>query len=189
MVWASILLAASCAVWDREAAQEIHCGEDKNMEKRILKVLAREDYAPANVPQLIQLLGLRAKSQQELQGALKALEAEGRVLRTKGNRYILAQEADLVPGVISINRQGKGFLQPDEPGLGEITVPERATGTALNGDRVLVRRDVAPRGLRPVRKGEPPVLTGAVVRILERKRSQFVGPRPGGAPSTRTLAA
>ena len=175
MVWASILLAASCAVWDREAAQEIHCGEDKNMEKRILKVLAREDYAPANVPQLIQLLGLRAKSQQELQGALKALEAEGRVLRTKGNRYILAQEADLVPGVISINRQGKGFLQPDEPGLGEITVPERATGTALNGDRVLVRRDVAPRGLRPVRKGEPPVLTGAVVRILERKRSQFVG--------------
>ena len=41
-----------------------------------------------------------------------------------------------------MNRQGKGFLEADDPKLPEIVVPEFATGTAFNGDRVLVRRDV-----------------------------------------------
>ena len=104
---------------------------------------------------------------------LRDLVTKGLILRTKGNRYIQAAEADLVPGVISINRAGKGFVQPDEPGLGEITVAERNTDTAMHGDRVLVRRDVKPQGLRkPI---SPEENTGKVVRILERKRSQFVG--------------
>ncbi len=148
------------------------------MEDKIVKVLGRADYAPSNVPELIQRLGLRPNQQQELQQALQRLEARGQILRTKGNRYITAREADLVPGVISINRQGKGFLQPDEAGMAEIVVPESATATALNGDRVLVRREVKPQGLRPAPKAKPgaePEATGQVVRVLERKRSQFVG--------------
>src|SRR5688572_18481096 len=142
------------------------------MEEKILKLLQGPGYAPANVPELLQLLDLPRKQQQNLQHALRRLETKGQILRTKGNRYIFSQEADLVPGVISINRGGKGFLQPDEPGLGEIVVPESATATALNGDRVLVRREVIPQGLRGPRAADE---TGSVVRILERKRSQFVG--------------
>jgi ribonuclease R len=142
------------------------------MEERILKWLGRKDYSPANVPELLWRLGLRPNQQQELQQALGALEKAGQIVRTKGNRYLKAREADLIPGVIQINRQGKGFLQPDEPGLAELVIPESATGTALHGDRVLVRRDVPPLGLRPPVTVE---LTGAVVRILERKRSEIVG--------------
>jgi ribonuclease R len=142
------------------------------MEDKILKLLRRPGHVPANVPELLQLLDLPRNQQQNLQHALRHLETKGQILRTKGNRYIFAQEADLVPGVISINRGGKGFLQPDELGLGEIVVPESATATALNGDRVLVRREVIPQGLRGPRAGDE---TGSVVRILERKRSQFVG--------------
>lgn len=142
------------------------------MEEKILKILRRPGYAPANVPELLQLLDLPPKQQQNLQHALRHLETKGQILRTKGNRYIFAQEADLIPGVISINRSGKGFLQPDEPGLTEIVVPESETATALNGDRVLVRREVIPQGLRPPQAGDA---TGSVVRILQRKRSQFVG--------------
>src|SRR5205085_5556845 len=83
-----------------------------------------------------------------------------------------SDEADLVPGEIRINRQGKGFLHPDDPSVGEIVVPESATSTAFHGDRVLVRRDVKPIGLRPQRDG---TFTGAVIRILERRRTQIVG--------------
>lgn len=144
------------------------------MEDRILKWLGRKDYSPANLPELMRQLGLRPSQQQELQRALRALERDGRIVRTKGGRYLKAREADLVPGVIQINRQGKGFLQPDEPGLPEIVIPESATGTALHGDRVLVRRDVPPLGLRPP-SGVAVEVTGAVVRILERKRAQIVG--------------
>ena len=78
----------------------------------------------------------------------------------------------MIPGRIRMNRQGKGFLQPDDPGLKEIVIPESATSTALHEDRVLVRRDVRPKGLRP---DVPPPATGSVVRILERQRKHFVG--------------
>ncbi len=142
------------------------------MEEQILQLLGGKDYAPANVPELLQLLGWAPHRQQELQRVLRALEQSGRITRTKGNRYILSRAADLIPGRIQINRQGKGFLQPDDAGLKEIMIPENATGTALHGDRVLVRREVRSRGFRSERAGQE---TGAVIRILERKRLQMVG--------------
>ncbi|HEY2081692.1 MAG TPA: ribonuclease R [Verrucomicrobiae bacterium] len=141
------------------------------MDEEILKLLGGADYAPANVPEMLRLLRLPPNRQQELQEALRRLEQSGRITRTKGNRYIQSREADLVPGRIRINRQGKGFLIPDDPKLKEIMVPESATGTALHEDRVLVRRDVK-KGFRGDGFEQE---TGAVIRILERKRTQIVG--------------
>src|SRR5208283_1848609 len=142
------------------------------MEDQILRLLGRRDYVPANVPELLRQLRWLPNRQQELQQVLAGLERSGRITRTKGNRYIQSREADLIPGRIRINRQGKGFLQPDDPALKEIMIPEGATSTALHEDRVLVRRDVKARGLRPERLEQE---TGAVIRILERKRTQIVG--------------
>jgi ribonuclease R len=142
------------------------------MKDQIIRLLERKDYVPLNVPELLRQLRLPPPRQQELQRALRELEQTGQVARIKGNRYIRPREADLIPGRIRMNRQGKGFLQPDDTGLKEIAIPESATGTALHEDRVLVRRDVQPKGLRPDAT-EPD--TGKVVRILERRRTQFVG--------------
>ncbi len=142
------------------------------MEEKILALLGAKDYAPSNVPELICLLDLRPGQQQELQGVLRGLELAGRIVRTKGNRYIAAGDADLIPGRIQINRQGKGFLQPDDGGLKEIMIPAEATATALHGDRVLVRREVRARRFRTE---QPEQATGSVIRILERKRTQIVG--------------
>ncbi|MDB6026613.1 MAG: ribonuclease [Verrucomicrobiales bacterium] len=140
-------------------------------EDKISKLLGRTTYKPSNVPELIQQLGLQPNQQQELQETLRKLEISGEIVRTKGNRYIKAREADLIAGTIQINRQGKGFLRLDEPGQQELVIAESATSTAMNGDRVLVRRDVK-RG----RPGETQMEnTGTVIRILERKRSQLVG--------------
>jgi ribonuclease R len=141
------------------------------MDDNILKLLRRPDYAPSNIPELLRHLGLRPNDQQSLQQALRSLEKTGRILRTKGNRYILANQADLIPGVIRITRQGRGFLQPDDPALQEIVIEESATSTAMHGDRVLVRRDVPPAARRPA---DGPI-NGTVVRVLERKRSHLVG--------------
>src|SRR5580704_3668858 len=138
------------------------------MEDLILRLLERNDYAPSNVPQLIQSLGLRPSQQQPLQQALRDLEHKGQIIRTKAGRYIQSREADLIPGRIRVNRQGKGFLDSEVSGEREIIIPESATGTAMNGDRVLVRREVA----RGARAGET---TGTVVRILQRARTSLVG--------------
>lgn len=136
------------------------------MEQKLLKLLGSEDYVPSNVPELLSQLGMKPNQQQVLQSLLKSLEKQGKIVRTKGNRYIVAKEADLVPGVIQITRGGRGFVQPDEAGITEISISDRDTGTAMHGDRVLVRLDVKP--------GQQDK-SGSVVRVLERKRTQFVG--------------
>jgi ribonuclease R len=134
------------------------------MEQEILNLLARKDYVPANVRELLELLGLARHQQQELQHELRGLEQTGRIARVKDHRYILPKEADLIPGRIRINRAGRGFLQPDDPAIKEITIPENATFTALHEDHVLVRRD------RPERNN-----TGTVIRVLKRHRTKIVG--------------
>jgi len=143
-----------------------------DLKPRIVETLGRKDYVPANVPELLRLLRLPPARQQDLQRLLEELERAGRIVRLKGNRYIESREADLISGRIRMNRQGKGFLQPDDTGLKEIAIPEGATGTALHEDRVLVRRDVRAKGLR---SGAAEAATGEVVRILERRRTQIVG--------------
>jgi ribonuclease R len=140
------------------------------MKDQIVSLLAKKDYVPANVPELLRLLRLSPNRQQELQAVLQKLEQSGEVARIKGNRYVCPREADLIPGRIRMNRAGKGFLQPDDSALKEIAISESATGTALHEDRVLVRRDVRRKNFRD---GDQE--TGTVVRILERKRTQIVG--------------
>jgi ribonuclease R len=136
------------------------------MDKKLLRLLGSEDYIPSNVPELLSQLGMKPNQQQVLQSLLKSLEKQGKIVRTKGNRYIVAKEADLVPGVIQITRGGRGFVQPDEAGMTEISISDNNTGTAMHGDRVLVRLDVKP--------GQQD-RSGSVVKVLERKRTQFVG--------------
>ena len=142
------------------------------MEEKILRLLERKNYVPLNVPELLKSVRLRPNEQQSLQTALSSLVQSGQIARIKGNRYIKPRDADLIPGVIRINRQGRGFLQPDDAGQGEVSIAESETSTALHNDHVLVRRDVFPDKGRSQRKGEA---TGTVVRILERRRTQIVG--------------
>ena len=142
------------------------------MEENILGLLARRDYVPLKAAELARTLELTPENERAFRKALQALEHTGRITRTKADRYVRSLEADLIPGRIQITRQGRGYLQPDDPGLKELLIPENATSTALHEDRVLVRRDVRPRGLRGTDREEN---TGAVIRILERRRSQIVG--------------
>src|ERR1700709_1627418 len=101
------------------------------MEQKILKLLGKPDYTPMNVPELLRALGLARNQQQALQQVLAALERSGQILRSKGNRYMRASDADLVSGHIRINRQGKGFLDAADTKGATIVIPEYATGTAF----------------------------------------------------------
>ena len=110
------------------------------MENKILELMGRVGYAPLDISELVTALGLPQKQRARLQQTLARLERSGRIARIKrGNRYALPLEADLVPGRIRVNRQGTGFLQPDDPKLPVLRVPPDAVATAMHGDRVLVR--------------------------------------------------
>jgi ribonuclease R len=143
------------------------------MENRILGLLSRPNYTPLNVTELLARLGLARGQTRELEQVLARLERAGRIARIKqGNRFVLPLTADLVPGRIRMNRQGTGFLQPDDPKIPPMRIPPDATDTAMHGDHVLARRDVLPRV--PGRQ-EPQESSGRVVRVLESARSQIVG--------------
>lgn len=142
------------------------------MKDQILRLLGRPDYAPSDVGGLSRKLRLPPQRQSELEQVLQQLELSGDVARIKGNCFVQPGSADLVPGRIRMNRQGKGFVIPDDSHLPEIAIPENACGTALHEDRVLVRREVRPAGLR--RSPDAPT-TGSVIRVLERRRTRFVG--------------
>lgn len=142
------------------------------MKDQTIRLLSHKNYVPLTAENLRRHLRVHPERQREFELTLRKLEQTGQIARIKGNRYVRPREADLIPGRIRMNRQGKGFLQPDDTGLKEIAIPESATGTALHEDRVLVRRDVRPKGLRP---DAAEITTGAVVRVLERRRTQIVG--------------
>jgi ribonuclease R len=141
------------------------------MKEKILKLLGRKDYVPANIPELLLLLRLEVRQEQELQRQLSQLDRSGHIARIKGNRFIIPQEADLIPGRIQITRGGRGFLTPDDPTMKEIGIAAEATGTALHEDHVLVRLDVRPKR----RSADTEARSGKVVRVLERRRVQIVG--------------
>src|SRR2546428_6224233 len=110
------------------------------MEDQILTLPKRPDSKPLNVRELQAQLGLPRNKQRILERLLAQLERTGQIARIKqGNRYALPLDADLIPGRIRMNRQGVGFLQPDDPKLPAIRVPPDATATAMHGDHVLGR--------------------------------------------------
>lgn len=143
------------------------------MEEKILSLLKQKNYIPLNIPNLLEALDLPRSQQQALQRTIRKLSDEGKIVRVKGNRYIIIPEqADLIPGTLQMNRGGKGFLQPDDPKIGEVVVPEHLTSTAMHQDHVLVRLNVTP----PTGKARNPgPRTGEVIRILKRRRTQVVG--------------
>src|SRR5215467_119262 len=105
------------------------------MENRVLNLLGRADYTPLNLQELRARLGISRHQQRNLERALARLERMGQVARIKqGNRYALPQVADLVPGRIRMNRQGVGFLQPDDPKLPVLHVSPDATSTTMHAN-------------------------------------------------------
>ncbi len=133
----------------------------------ILKQLGRKGVAPLSLLDLRKNIGLKADQGPALRAMLDRLEKEGKVARIKGDKYALPIVADLITGRIRITRKGSGNFIPEDVTLPPIPVPNDMTGTALDGDKVIVRREPDP--------GKRGAVAGRVMKILERSRSQICG--------------
>ena len=141
-----------------------------NIREQILAILASPDYRPLDKSELARALGRKSGVWMGLNQALRELERVGEIARIRKNRYVLPAEADLVTGTLSIHQNGYGFLITEKPGEPDIFIAAENTGTAMHGDRVVVRisRD-APYGRSKGRR------EGRVIRILERAHDTIVG--------------
>src|SRR6266478_7845115 len=138
----------------------------RKIREQVLALLARKDYRPLNKVDMARELRLAASERVVLRKTLRQLERAGEIARIRKNRYVLPAEADLVTGKLSIHQVGYGFLVTDKPGEPDIFVAAENTGTAMHGDRVVVRitRDEPFTRVRPDRQRRE----GRVIRILER---------------------
>src|SRR2546430_1576793 len=148
--------------------------DGRNIRQQILALLARKDYRPLDKSELAKELGRKSGVRMALNQVLRELERDGEIARIRKNRYVLPAEADLVTGKLSIHQVGYGFLVTDKPGEPDIFVAAENTGTAMHGDRVVVRitRDEAYARARQDRHGRS---EGRVIRILERAHDTIVG--------------
>ena len=104
----------------------------------------------------------------ELKRIVEDLVRSGEIVRLKGNRYTLpgADNTGTVSGVISIHRDGYGFVTPESGGE-DIFIPGKYLGGAMHGDQVSTRteRSRAQRGK----------MEGKVVAVLQRANKTVVG--------------
>jgi ribonuclease R len=145
----------------------------RDIRAEIVALLGHKDYRPLNKNEIATKLGRKSGVRMGLNRILRELERSGEIARIRKNRYVLPAQADLVTGKLSIHQAGYGFLVTDKPGEPDIFVAAENTGTAMHGDRVVVRitRDEPLTRARPDRQRRE----GRVIRILERAHDTIVG--------------
>ena len=121
---------------------------------------------PTALPELLRAARIERGLRAEATERLSALEATGRLVRTKGDRYTLPARLDLVAGRLAVHRDGFAFCVPDEQEEADVYVPVGGVRPAMHGDRVLVRVEPFQRRGR---------LEGRVVKVLERGTHRIVG--------------
>ena len=138
--------------------------------EQVLALLARKDYRPLNKADIARELSLTGAQRNVVRNTLRELERAGVIARIRKNRYVLPAEADLVTGKLSIHQVGYGFLVPETPGEPDVFIAAENIGTAMHGDRVVVRisRDAPHDRIKGRREGR-------VIRILERAHDTIVG--------------
>lgn len=134
--------------------------------KEILNLLAEETEA-LHFASLLRAFGGR-HIKNELKRMVDDLVKSGEVLRLRGNRYTLpgAENSGSIQGIISIHRDGFGFVKP-ESGGSDIFIPGKNINNALHGDRVSVRAEKS--------RSQRGKLEGRVLAILERANQRVVG--------------
>jgi ribonuclease R len=146
--------------------------DGRNIREKVMALLRAPDYRPRDRNEIAQLLDAKGRDRVQVRKTLRDLERAGEIVRIRKNRYVLPSEADLIAGKLSIHQAGYGFLVPEKSGGPDIFVAAENTGTAMNGDRVVVRisRDIPSRRAKDRHRAE-----GRVIRILERARDTIVG--------------
>jgi ribonuclease R len=112
-----------------------------------------------------ELLLFDNESQEALRRRLRAMIRDGQLIENRGGAYGLVRRMDLIKGTIQGNKEGFGFMIPDD-GSADLFLNPNQMKKAFDGDTVLAKISGHDRRGR---------LEGKIVEVLERKRTEFVG--------------
>lgn len=151
---------------DPQAAQEASRYATPIPSRLFIMELLESRGAPASHKALCAELKITEPEQQEaLLFRLKAMIRDGQLLETRKGAFGLLSKMDLIKGRVQGNKDGFGFLIPDEDGE-DLYLSWKEMRQLFDGDRAVVRETgVDRRGRRE----------GQVIEVLERNTSQLVG--------------
>src|SRR5690554_5164567 len=121
---------------------------------------------PATHEELCQeLLLLDEESQEALRRRLIAMSRDGQLISNRRGLFGLVEKMNLVRGTVQGNKEGFGFLLPDD-GSADLFLNPNQMRKAFDGDKVLARvGGLDRRGRRE----------GVIVEVLEHKSDILVG--------------
>ncbi len=151
---------------DPQAAQEASRYETPIPSRQFILQFLEQRGAPASYRIICQEMAVKGEEQQSaLMFRLKAMVRDGQLLQNRKGAYVLINKLDLIKGRVQGNREGFGFLIPDE-GDEDLYLSAREMRQLFDGDRALVRESGVDRRGRK---------EGTVVEVIERNTSQLVG--------------
>lgn len=151
---------------DPQAAQEASRYETPIPSRQFILQFLEQRGAPASHRMICQEMSVEGEEQQSaLMFRLKAMVRDGQLLQNRKGAFALINKLDLIKGRVQGNREGYGFLIPDEGGE-DLYLSAREMRQLFDGDKALVREvGVDRRGRKE----------GSVVEVIERNTSQIVG--------------
>ena len=137
-------------------------------EQELLDFMREKAYKPMTYQELEQHFGIDgAEEFKAFLRLLAEMEQDGKIMRTRSQRYGVPERMNLIRGRLQAHPKGFAFLLPDEPDHPDVYIHANDLKGAMNGDTVLGR--VTAKSAGGAR------LEGEVVRIVKRAVTQVVG--------------
>jgi len=146
-----------------------------SLDERIVTLLRSAPEQLMSFRQLLRELDLDESERHEIRHLLHGLVKSGNVVKLKGNRYTLPEERTVIAGKLAVHRDGYGFVIPEKTPSefdGDVFIPARFVGDAMQGDSVLV----SVERIKDDRRAE-----GKILKILKRRNVTIVGQFKRGA--------
>ncbi|MBE6051753.1 MAG: ribonuclease R [Clostridium sp.] len=137
------------------------------IKKALLEFMREEAYRPMDIQELVAVFDINENEYRAFKKALKTMEKEGLILRTKKDKFALPERLGLVTGTLQAHAKGFGFLIPEKEGEKDVFIPSTYINGAMNGDKILVQ---ITREDKNGKKRE-----GEVVQVLERGNTKIIG--------------
>lgn len=134
---------------------------------KILSFISSKEYTPMKLNDLAVILQVPVQDRGVFETIISDLVKEGKLLKTKKEKYMLPEKLNMLAGTFRSNQKGFGFVILDDSEKDDVFIsPENLNG-AMHKDRVLCRI-IAEANKNHRAEGE-------IVQILEKGISEIVG--------------
>lgn len=136
-------------------------------EREIQQFMLEKAYKPLTLAELMESFAIQEEDQEQFIQLVEELESEGKIVKTRSQRYGVPERMNLLRGTLQGHAKGFGFVIPDDPNLPDLYVHGSDMNGAMDQDVVLARIHK--------KRSDQRHQEGEVVRIIKRGRSSIVG--------------